>query len=50
MKTQISKPAQGKASYGEEYKQQALELWRQPGRSAAKVGLNRPWVWPGWAG
>ena len=40
MKTQISKPAHGKASYGEEYKQQALELWRQSGRSAAKVAAE----------
>jgi transposase len=40
MKTQISKPAHGKASYSEEYKQQALELWRQSGRSAAKVAAE----------
>jgi hypothetical protein len=57
MKTQLQKPARGKASYGEEYKQQALELWRRSGRSAAKVagdlgfrrgvdtgrGCRRPW-------
>ena len=40
MKTQISKPAQGKASYGDEYKQQALEFWRTSGRSAAKVAAE----------
>jgi transposase len=40
MKTQISKPAHGKASYSEEYKQQALELWRKSGRSAAKVAAE----------
>jgi transposase len=37
MKTQISKPARVKASYTSEYKQEALELWRASGRSAAKV-------------
>ena len=46
MKTQLQKPARGKASYNEEYKQQALELWRNSGRSAAKVaaelGIRRP--------
>ena len=40
MKTQISKPAYSKASYSEEYKQQALELWRQSGRSANKVAAE----------
>jgi transposase len=40
MKTQIQKPAHGKVSYTEEYKQQALELWRKSGRSAAKVGAE----------
>jgi transposase len=40
MKTQLSKPAQGRASYPEEYKQQALELWRASGRSAAKVAVE----------
>lgn len=38
MKTQISKPARGKASYTLEYKEEALKLWRSSGRSAAKVG------------
>ena len=40
MKTQLQKPAHGKASYTEEYKQQALELWRRSGRSAAKVAAE----------
>jgi len=46
MKTQIRKPAREKASYSEQYKQEALELWRASGRSAAKVaaelGLRAP--------
>jgi transposase len=40
MKTQLQKPARGKASYSEEYKQQSLELWRNSGRSAAKVAAE----------
>ena len=40
MKTQLSKPARSKASYTDEYKQQALELWRASGRSAAKVATE----------
>jgi transposase len=40
MKTQLSKPARGRASYPDEYKQQALELWRESGRSAAKVAAE----------
>ena len=40
MKTQLSKPARGKARYSEEYKQEALELWRASGRSAAKVAAE----------
>ena len=40
MKTQISKPVHGRPSYNEEYKQQALELWRKSGRSAAKVAAE----------
>ena len=40
MKTQLQKPVHGKASYSEEYKQQALELWRRSGRSAAKVAAE----------
>jgi transposase len=40
MKSQLSKPARSRASYTEEYKQQALELWRASGRSAAKVAAE----------
>lgn len=40
MKTQISKPARSHARYTEEYKQQALALWRASGRSAAKVAAE----------
>ena len=40
MKTQLSKPARNKARYTEEYKQEALELWRNSGRSAAKVAAE----------
>ena len=40
MKTQIRKPARSKASYTEQYKQEALELWRASGRSAAKVAAE----------
>jgi transposase-like protein len=40
MKTQLSNPARGKASYSDQYKQEALELWRNSGRSAAKVGAE----------
>jgi transposase len=40
MKTQLSKPARTKASYTDEYKQQALELWRASGRNAAKVAAE----------
>jgi len=40
MKTQMRKPVAGKASYSDEYRQQALELWRQSGRSAAKVAAE----------
>jgi transposase len=40
MKTQLSKPARSKASYTEEYKKEALELWRAGGRSAAKVAAE----------
>lgn len=46
MKTQVHKPARSKASYTEEYKREALELWRASGRSAAKVaeelGIRAP--------
>ena len=40
MKTQITKPTRDRASYTDEYKQQALELWRASGRSAAKVAAE----------
>src|SRR5881396_1801468 len=40
MKTQLAKPARRTARYTEEYKQQALELWRASGRSAAKVAAE----------
>src|SRR5207245_11155113 len=40
MKSQLSKPARSKARYTEEYKQEALELWRNSGRSAAKVAAE----------
>ena len=40
MKTQLSKPARTNARYSEEYKQEALELWRASGRSAAKVAAE----------
>ncbi|PYL49656.1 MAG: hypothetical protein DMF40_01750 [Verrucomicrobia bacterium] len=40
MKTQLSKPAGGKARYTEEYKKEALELWRASGRSAARVAAE----------
>lgn len=40
MKTQLSKPARNKARYTEEYKQEALKLWRASGRSAAKVAAE----------
>ena len=40
MKTQLSKPARSKARYTDQYKQEALELWRASGRSAAKVAAS----------
>src|SRR6266704_6099735 len=40
MKTQLRKPARSKARYTEEDKQEALELWRNSGRSAAKVAAE----------
>jgi transposase-like protein len=40
MKTQLSKPARHHASYTDQFKQEALELWRRSGRSAAKVGAE----------
>ena len=40
MKTQISKASHGLAKKNDEYRQQALELWRQSGRSANKVAAE----------
>ena len=40
MKTQLRKPACSSASYTDQYKQEALELWRSSGRSAAKVAAE----------
>ncbi len=40
MKTQIRKPVAEKTRYSEEYKQQAVELWKSSGRSAAKIGAE----------
>jgi transposase len=40
MKTQLSKPARDRASYTDQYKREALELWRASGRSAAKVAAE----------
>src|SRR5215831_17977736 len=40
MKTQLSKPARSKTRYTEEYKKEALELWRNSGRSAAQVAAE----------
>jgi len=46
MKTQLSKPARQKASYTDQYKREALGLWRASGRSAARIaaelGLRPP--------
>ena len=40
MKTQLQKPAAEKAKYGLEYKQQAVEHWKNSGRSAARVAAE----------
>lgn len=40
MKTQIRKPVRERATYTEQYKQEALELWRASGRSAARVATE----------
>src|SRR5258705_834574 len=40
MKTQLRKPARDRASYSDQYKQEALELWRASGRSAAKIAVE----------
>jgi transposase-like protein len=36
----LQKPSSGKAHFNEEYKDQALELWKSSGRSAAKVAAE----------
>jgi transposase len=40
MKTQLAKPAGRKARYTKDYSQEALELWRASGRSAARVAAE----------
>jgi hypothetical protein len=40
MKTQLSEPTRSKARYTDQYKQEALELWRAIGRNAAKAAAN----------
>ena len=40
MKTQITKPVGERTSYTKEYKEEALELWRASGRSAAKIAAQ----------
>lgn len=40
MKMQLQKPSAGKSRYSAEYKQQALEHWKNSGRSAAKVAAE----------
>jgi hypothetical protein len=40
MKTELTKPFRTKASSTDQYKQEALELWRNSGRSAAKVAAG----------
>ncbi len=46
MKTQLRKPARHPTRYTEEYKQEALKLWRASGRSAARrrpeLGIRLP--------
>ena len=42
MKTQLSKPARSKARYTEEYKQEALELWRNSDHSSYTFCRNNP--------
>ena len=40
MKTQLQKPSAGKTHYSTEYKQEALEHWKNSGRSAARVAAE----------
>jgi len=41
MKTQLSKPTRSKARYSDQYKQEALELWRASGRSAVSAAAPK---------
>jgi hypothetical protein len=41
MKTQLRKPARDRASHTDQYKQEALELWRASGRTAAVAALPK---------
>jgi len=41
METQLTKPSRTKARYTEEYREEALKLWRASGRSAA---FPLPWL------
>jgi transposase len=40
MKIQLRKPAQSRERYTDQYKREALELWRNSGRSAAEVATK----------
>src|SRR5438045_9596079 len=40
MKTQMQKPSAGKTKYSKEYKEEALEHWKNSGRSAARVAAE----------
>lgn len=40
MKTQLQKPASGRASYTMEFKREALEHWKSSGRSAARIAAE----------
>lgn len=40
MKTQLQKPASTRARYDADYRRQALEHWRNSGRSAARVAAE----------
>ena len=40
MKIQLRKPAQSRERYTDQYKREALELWRNSGRSAAEVATE----------
>jgi transposase-like protein len=52
MKTQVTKPIRTKARYTQDYKQEALELWRasgpQRGQGGAELGIRPPLLYP-WA-